>query len=96
MDINKPKIVKVNAKEISQVFQTKKEFMDILDDQGNLFHYFSLFNRYLDYYLPPKRDLNFEFLKKWLKKEKKVRSFNKQLPESFTLIVIKELQVVKA
>ena len=32
MNKRKPKIVKVNAKEISQVFQTKKEFMDILDD----------------------------------------------------------------
>ena len=91
----KVKIVKVNAKEIAQVFQTKKEFMDILDDQGNLFHYFSLFNRYLDYYLPPKRDLNFEFLKKFLKKDKKVRYFIKPSSHSFTSIVIKELLVEK-
>ena len=46
--------------------------MKILNLGGILILYFSLTNTILGYYLPPKRDINFMFIKSFLKAENKV------------------------
>ena len=79
MEVNKlknPKMIKVKASEFSEIFQTKKEFMMVLKEGGKLSLFISFIMLLLDFYIPPKRDINFMFMKKILNKKKKVRCNN--------------------
>ena len=86
MQLNKPKMKLIKASELSEFFQTKKEFMAILNNAGNLLQSFPLSHDFIDYYVPPKRDVDYIFFKQVMNKEKKVRYFNK--PTSITLILL--------
>ena len=47
--------------------------MNVLKEGGNLLYYFCFSYHILDFYLPPKRDMNFFFIKQVLSAKKKVR-----------------------
>ena len=56
-------MLKVKASEFTEIFQTKKEFLMILKEGGNLLNRFVSLTYFLDYYIPPKRDVNYFFMK---------------------------------
>ncbi len=67
---------KISYRDLEQIFQTKTEFIKIITLGGKFLLFPSFINRYIGYYVPPKKDIDYMFVKGFFNKKKKVkRSF---------------------